>query len=287
MKNKLALGTVQFGLDYGINNKKGIISSDQIINILNYCKEKNIDTIDTAQAYGTSEERLGLALRKLNFKVNIISKLSQKNIKCVLKSFDETLFKLNVSKIHGFMYHDFNSYKNNKSSFDLIQRIKENKQIDKIGFSLYFPNELEELLKNNIQFDLVQLPHSIFDRRFEPYFEELKKRNVEIHIRSVFLQGLFFTEIKELSTHFDCVKDKLLKIKEISRSENVSIAGLCLNFAQRNKNIDKIVIGIDNLQNLKENLNSLSLKVNQNIFDELSILIEKNEDIILPYKWIK
>jgi aryl-alcohol dehydrogenase-like predicted oxidoreductase len=285
--SKLALGTVQFGLNYGINNLTGKVNSDEIIKILQHCQINNIDTIDTAQAYGSSEEELGKAFQKINFEGNIISKLSPKNVERVFESFDETLEKLNVSKIYGFMYHDFNSYKNCKSSYEKIQILKEKKQVKKIGFSLYFPSEIEELLENNIQFDLVQLPYNIFDRRFEPYFEELKKRNVEIHIRSVFLQGLFFSDTQKLSSHFDSVKEKLLEIKQISNNEKVSISALCLGFVSKNENIEKIVVGIDNLQNLQENIKALNEKVSQKTFDKLNLFTETNEDILLPYKWKK
>ncbi len=285
--SKLALGTVQFGLNYGINNLTGKVNSDEIIKILQHCQINNIDTIDTAQAYGSSEEELGKAFQKINFEGNIISKLSPKNVERVFESFDETLEKLKVSKIYGFMYHDFNSYKNCKSSYEKIQILKEKKQVKKIGFSLYFPSEIEELLENNIQFDLVQLPYNIFDRRFEPYFEELKKRNVEIHIRSVFLQGLFFSDTQKLSSHFDSVKDKLLEIKQISNNEKVSISALCLGFVSKNENIEKIVVGIDNLQNLQENIKALNEKVSQKTFDKLNLFTETNEDILLPYKWKK
>lgn len=287
MKNKLALGTVQFGLDYGINNKNGKLNNNEIFKILKYCLKKNITTIDTAQAYGSSEEKLGKNLSEIKFKVDIISKLSNKNIDCILKSFNESLAKLRVSKIFGFIYHDYNSFKNNLSSYDLIYKLKSQNKIKKIGFSLYHTTELEELLKNNIKFDLIQIPYNVFDRRFEPYFNELKKNNIEIHVRSVFLQGLFFSSIDKLGSHFDCVKEKLLIINNISRETNITTASLCLNFVKKNNNIDKIIVGVDSLENLKENYKSINENINRNILEKLNDLKENNEEILLPYKWIK
>lgn len=284
--NKLALGTVQFGLNYGINNPNGKIASNDILEIIKYCSENKIDTIDTAQAYGNSEEELGNAFCEINNPFKIVSKLLPSNTNSTIGAFNLSLQKLKQTSIYAFLYHDFTSYFQNQKSFESLIQLKNERKVEKIGFSLYFPKELEWLFENNIPIEIVQIPYNFFDRRFEPYFEELKKRNVEIHIRSIFLQGIFFMNPDTLHNHFDSVKNKLKYLNKIADENLISMSSLCLNFANLNPNIDKIVVGINNLENLKENLNNIkeAEKVSK-ILANMSDLREENEDIILPYKW--
>lgn len=286
MIEKLALGTVQFGVDYGINNDTGKVSDTD--SVLHFAKEKGINTLDTAQAYGNSEEVIGKFIQQNGNAFNIISKLSPKNINSVSSSFKNTLKELHSQSLYGFMYHNFDTFKQKPESIELLKTFKEEGKIKKIGFSLYFPYEAEYLLDNNIECDIVQLPYNIFDRRFDAVFNRLKQKGVEIHIRSSFLQGLFFMKKDKLPDNFQKVAPKLDTLQKISESTQTSIAELCLQYIAKNSNIDKIVVGVDKLADLKENYSALSVpRIEQSTIDQLDKLQEDDENIILPINWKK
>ena len=138
---------------------------------------------------------------------------------------------------------------------------------EKTGLSLYLTQDVEK----SYNFDIVQIPYSVFDRRFEKYFPIWKEKGIEIHTRSVFLQGVAF----EPEKLFAVMSDKLIpKINTIKNLGNLPF--LLLTYALLNTNIDKVVMGIDSLDMLKKNLS---------IFQTLDSLEIKDEHILLPYNW--
>jgi aryl-alcohol dehydrogenase-like predicted oxidoreductase len=287
MDKKLILGTVQFGMDYGINNKRGRPPVEEVYDILDCAREKGIDMIDTSYAYGESEKVIGSydARSKKDFK--IISKLPKTNKK-TFDVFNESISRLKTSCLYGYLIHHFDFYMEKMDIWDDLQILKNEKKCEKVGFSLYHPRELDILFNKDIQIDIVQFPYSIFDQRFSPYFDELNRRNVEIHVRSVFLQGLVFRKPESLDIGFDKIKSKLKRLNDIAENTGISISSLCLNFAYVNKKIDYIVIGIDDKRNLEENIDDLkcSGKIDS-VYDDLISLNEEDEKIILPYNWKK
>lgn len=283
MINKISLGTVQFGLDYGINNKSGIIPREEVFKILDYCNLIGIKTLDTAHSYGISEEIIGQYIKNTNNSFNIISKFpNQDNIEDIL---DNTLNNLNINNLYAYLSHDFNFIKDNTKNWNKIIDLKNKGKISKIGFSLYYTEELDFLLDKSIDFNIVQIPFNVLDRRFENYFKLLKERNIEIHIRSVFLQGLFFKE--NIDNYFLSVKDKLDGINKISIELNIELSKLLLIFCLYYNEIDKIVIGVDSLKHLQSNLieNNIVNDLKDIIHFKLKGFMENNLDILIPSRW--
>jgi aryl-alcohol dehydrogenase-like predicted oxidoreductase len=283
LKNKLALGTVQFGLDYGINNSNGKIDTFNAHSILDFAFKNGVDVLDTASAYGASEGVIGQYNDSGKFK--IVSKIPAE-FNSIQEEFEKTLNELKVDSLYGYMYHDFNSFMQNQGSYMELCKLKSQKKIEKIGFSVYYPSQIEFLIVNDIQFDIVQIPYSIFDRRFETIFPLLKDMGIEIHVRSVFLQGLFFKDINTLEPIFIKVRNELLDMRNISDSNELEIASLCLNYCLLNKFIDKVVIGVDSLANLKMNIELLSdFNEVEKIKHRLDVLRVDDEQILLPFNW--
>ncbi len=284
---KITLGTVQFGMDYGINNKRGKVPKKEVFAILDYALKNDVNILDTAQSYGDSEKVIGDFIRKRKANFQVISKLpgtiSSRDIDKILK---DSLTNLNIKVFYGYLIHDFNSFLKNPKIYETLKMYKTHGTIKKLGFSLYHPQELEYLLQNNIAFDLIQIPYNLFDQRFEPYFKTLKDRGVEIHVRSVFLQGLLFKKPHELPEFLLKAKDNLRILNDLSKENNLTIESICINFALANENIDHVVLGVDNVLNLKDNLSVLK---DQNIilkfYDKLKMLKIENEQIILPTTW--
>jgi len=281
----LVIGSANFGLNYGFKNKKGKLSQELVNKLLDCAWLNNIDTIDSAMGYGDSESVIGsYLLNNADKQFKIITKINK-----IDKPFDrlnESLKFLNVSEVDYFLIHNFNYFEKSPELIDHLVRFKKEGKCNKIGISLYYPEELEFLLKNKVPIDAIQIAYSIFDQRFEEYFSLLKERNIEIHVRSIFLQGLFFTKISDLGHHFDKVKHKIDKIQQISLDSGISIASLCLNFAYNNAFIDKIIIGVDNIENLKTNIRVLLGKEKvQPLIEPLKNLCEKDVNILFPHFW--
>ena len=115
-----------------------------------------------------------------------------------------------------------------------------------------------------------------------------KKNNIEIYVRSVFLQGLFYKDISELNIYFSQIKNKIESLRALSKKTDIPIVSLCLNFATLNNFIDKIIVGIDCVENLRDIIDSFvySLMV-ENLLDELYAFREEDESILIPSKWPK
>lgn len=283
---KISIGGAKFGYDYDYLNNSKIIDKNTVCDILKTSISFGIHTFDTASGYGVSEQVIGDCIHMNNFKkIKIVTKVGHELDKDFL--IENSLKKLKTKSVYAILFHNFNNFIKNPSYYDELIIKKKEKIIEKIGFSLYFPEELEYLLNLDIPLDLVQLPFSIFDQRFESYFSELKKRGVEIHTRSTFLHGLYFKKSHQLSTHFNKIKKQLDSLKDLSELYNIDIAAICLKFSLQKKDIDKVIIGVDNLDNLRKNIGfASSADMSIKITDELSRYSIQDKNILFPHHWI-
>lgn len=276
---KLAIGSVQFGIDYGINNTVGKVDYNDIGEILSIAKFYNINFIDTARAYGTSEKNLG-GFNLDGF--NIISKLPLNSIR-YFEEFNSSLNNLNQKSVYGYMLHNFSLFESDKNSWSFLKELKELNLVKKIGCSFYYPKELETMLDENLELDIIQIPFNLFDRRFAYLFPICKDRNIEIHTRSTFLQGLFLMEMDKIPHYFNEIKPKIQLLHDIASKYRISILSLALGFVLKNTYINKVVIGIDSSKQFKEIINE---SYNANIsIDGLDDIIETNEKFINPSLW--
>lgn len=273
--SKLVLGTVQFGCQYGINSA-GKPDPQMVSEILDEAYHGGIVLLDTSAAYGNAEEVLGET--KASHKFQIISKYPKCD-KDVHEVLEDSLQRLGCPKLYGYLLHHFSVYEENKSIWNEFVQLKAEGKVEKIGFSLYEPQELDLILEDNIPFDLIQIPYNIFDRQFEPYFKQLKERNVEIHVRSTFLQGLFFKDRNTLPEKLLPLKPYLEKLDDYSKSTGLSIAEIALNYNIQNSYIDGVLIGVDTKEQLRINFNSVSEKIVQ-----LSIEVKETE-LLKPVNW--
>ena len=297
-ENKLVLGTAQLGLDYGIANKSGKPEENKAFEIMKYALENGINYFDTAYSYGNSEIIIG---KFLNFhknyknKVNIITKLpslkeeklDEKNIN---DCFFESLHRLEQKSLYCYMIHDFKDIENNCDEIEKnFLKLKENGYIKKIGVSIYDQFQLEFLFKH-FDFDLIQLPISIFDQRFitDNFLQRLKRKNIEIYARSIFLQGLLFLEENNLPPKMNKFKDYISRLNEISLKYNLSKEEIALLFINSINEINRIIIGVEKIEQLKKNIKALN-KTEEFAKIETAInfknLFIENIKIIDPRKW--
>lgn len=267
MINKLILGTVQLGLDYGINNQLGKPTLDQAFEILTIAYNHGITTLDTAEAYGNSQEVIGNFHRKHPEKTfKVITKLSAKHTlkQGELKS---QILKdcsiLSVKTLEGYMFHNFQSFKDNNILYDEIILAKKQGIIKQAGISLYDNAEIEDIVVNFSEFDFVQIPFNLFDNELQRLeaIKKARKVGIKIHTRSAFLQGLFFQPTSTLSIKTKSLKPYLDKISSIKSSFNINMGQLALQYAIQKDYIDYVLIGVETTTQLLNNIHNCKEKV--------------------------
>ena len=165
--SRLSLGTAQFGMKYGINNRFGKIKIHEAKNILNYCEKLGIRSIDSAISYGDAEKILGKIGIK-NFKIT--SKLpfiEAEKIKDIEKMVKISLKNLKIKKLNCLLIHSSKNLE--KNTFLILNKMRELKLkglVSKIGISITKFHNISKII-NNYKIDVIQLPYNIIDRRFE------------------------------------------------------------------------------------------------------------------------
>jgi len=286
--SKLALGTVQFGLNYGIANQSGQIEFSDAANILQLAKEAKIDLIDTAIAYGNSEKILG-KIGVTDF--NLISKLPSVPKNCqnidnwVTGMIQGSLERLKIRSLYGLMIHQSQNLLDNsgKKLVDALYRIKSIGLVKKIGVSIYNPSEIDDVI-NLMKIDIVQAPLNVIDRRLETsgWLSKLHEANIEVHTRSTFLQGLLLLTRNKIPAKFDRwanIWDRwCLELKK----NNLDAVQVCLSYPLSLSEVDRIVIGVDNVAQLKNIIKiSQLIKSQQN----WSFMISNDQMLINPSSW--
>jgi len=281
--NKIAIGTAQFSNNYGITNEDFLEFKD-LENILKDCKEFRINTLDTAPEYEGVEEKLG----KFNLKYfDLITKISLEKNKKILdenslkKNIENSFIKLNVQKIYAILIRKPTNLLNNKKLLNIILDYKKKKKICKIGYTLYDISELEALY-SYFRPDIVQIPYSLVDKRFEKrnWINKMYKDGVEIHIRSVFLQGLLLANLKNLPKKFDKYKEFFKRFENWVKKNNISKLQACLFNVLLDKRIKRVIVGINSRQNLNE-INNVRCK--ELIYPDWLTL--DDDYLIDPSKW--
>ena len=288
---RLALGTVQFGLQYGVANINGQVSEDIAAEILSISKTAGIDTLDTAVAYGDSENCLG------NIGVNdwrIFTKIPSIPINCLevsqwgRKQFEDSLERLNVDCITGLMLHNPMQLLEGrgKEIWDFLTQLKLNKKVEKIGFSIYGPSELDMLWKD-YQPDIVQAPFNILDQRMKKtgWFDKLNNNNVELHIRSVFLQGLLLMNTDDRSKNFNQWNYIWEKLDSWLTENNLTPLEAALGYVLNEKSVDRVIVGVDTVKQLEEVLAVSENVINTNLNDYLAQISTDDEKLINPSNW--
>lgn len=276
-KSKLVLGTVQFGLDYGISNHNGKPTTNEIDGILSLAYENNIGLLDTANAYGGAEQVIG----QLNSnRFDIVTKFLPESQNGLFENqFRDSLLNLKTESVYGLLAHRPIDVVNHPEIWDKMNAQKSNKKVKKIGFSFDRPEEYYAVMEKSFFPDIVQVPLNYFDNRFGNIIKELKSNGCEIHVRSAFLQGLFFTNTAQLSPFFNEVKEL---IAELQKEYGTSLAAALLHFVLENKSIDKVVIGVQNRYQLQNILDSMVNAPNLRRIDR-----KINHKILQPSLWPK
>jgi len=282
--SKIVLGTAQFGLNYGIANQNGKVNANEIQSILNFAHENNINTLDTAKAYGNSEKSIGDYLKLTKKTWNIITKVNNSD-QSIAAQIQDSKEKLTVLPTI-ILTHSANLFLDPTFQSEL-REAKENEMIYSIGVSLYNEKEINQVLESELKPDVVQLPMNILDTRLyrSGVLSKLLDREIEIHVRSAFLQGLFYLSKAELKDGFKDVIPHLEKLKSISADIGLTLSELSLLWLISLKEVSKVIIGVDNVNQLRTHIDTLQKNVDPAVFEEALSLQYENEKILNPSLW--
>lgn len=284
LSNKLCIGTVQFGLNYGIANKKGQVKKREIKRILDYAQINSIKSIDTAKVYGKSEEAIGFFLKRSTGEWNITTKIDNLNVS-LSRQIENSRKKLNI-KPNTILAHSVNLFMDPIFQSE-IQIIKNNYSLNSIGVSVYNEKDINIVLKANTRPDVIQLPLNILDSSLyrNGVIKKLANENIKIQARSVFLQGLFYLSDSILKKSFKDVIPYLEKLKSIASNSGFTLAELSLLWLVSLKEVNEIIIGVDNVSHLKTHLDTLNKNIDSSVFEEALTIHYENENILNPSLW--
>ncbi len=281
----IIIGTANFSQNYGLNKSK-ISSIKMAQKILNFCEKNKINTIDDAYQYNNSK-KIFKKLRLKNFQIITKIKLphnykSYKNLNSYFKNIISRDLK-NLSKknfSHILAHEVYRDEKKNKIIMNILKYLKKKKFTKKIGVSGYNPNEIKKILKI-WKPDVIQLPLNVLDQRLisNKIIDLLHRKKIEIHVRSIFLQGMLVREkipkkLRKFKRYFInwnkwCSRHKINKIKA------------CIQYVRRFKQISAIIIGINNLSQIKQ----INRFFNERKIDLNYINFRINNDLVDPRKW--
>ena len=256
--SKLALGSANFGLDYGLANGSGKISESELSEILFFAQEACIEIVDTAQAYGDSEARIGSLCgdAHFNFVTKIGAEFSNRSFGYnIFSSVQQSCKRLNQSRLYAVMLHRPEVLLGNQGREVVreLQILKENGIVSKVGVSIYSPEILTDLSRV-FELDIVQVPFNLFDQQVlsSGWSDKLKSAGVEIHTRSVFLQGLLLMQRSSLPKYFmKYWPGHFQAWYEFLDYNGADALEVALKFALHQDWIDRVVVGVDSVSQLK------------------------------------
>ncbi len=290
MNSKLILGTVQFGLKYGINNTIGKPKKEEVLSLLKVAYSSGIRILDTAEAYGNAHQLIGNYHKEQNnFKFKIITKFPHQIKHNLIKTkVLEYLDIMNVNTLDVIMFHSFDSFKSNYNSLKTLNELKSEGLIKNIGVSVYTNTQLKNLLKEDLV-SVLQLPFNLLDNFSVrgDLINKLKEKGKIIHTRSAFLQGLFFKKTTDDLPIVKALRKPLNILNQIKKKQNCSMEELALSYCINQKNIDNVIIGVDSMSQLNANLKASSYEFDDEVLNCINSIAVENLDLLNPSLWNK
>lgn len=290
---KLALGTVQFGTPYGISNQMGQTPLREVEAILDYAAEAGIGLLDTASLYGESEAVIGKVLAK-DHPFRIVTKSPQfadlsipaEAAKLLERTFIHSLQKLKQERTYGLLFHRAADLLAPEGDylFQEALRLKEHGLVEKVGVSVYSGEQIDQILQR-FAIDLIQLPVSLLDQRLlqSGHLAALHNRGVEIHARSVFLQGLLLMPPAEINPYFSPISPTLTAYHSAMEELQAPLQAGALAFVKQIAQVDQIIIGVNSRRHLEENVHAYQHTLPDNL--EFAAFACNDPSMLSPGQW--
>jgi aryl-alcohol dehydrogenase-like predicted oxidoreductase len=261
---ELALGTVQFGFNYGVSNTNGQVQPAEAARILALAEQAGVSLLDTAHAYGTSEAVIGMA-RPAGAALRIVTKtaaLSDVGLAGVSHSFFQSLAALQRADVYALLVHDPNDLLGPDGDvlFAELAKLRQQGLVTKIGVSVYDGTQIEAICAR-FPIDIVQLPASPFDQRLlrSGHVDRLKDGHVEVHVRSLFLQGLLLMDPAAFPPYFASIQQRAQRYVQALHMAGLSPLAGSLLFLRQHRAFDVGVVGVTSVGQLAEILTTKTL----------------------------
>lgn len=291
------LGTVQFGMNYGIQDN-GKPNVNEVNDILTYAIDNKVVVFDTASAYGDAESVLGNYFRENSGvvgTVKVVSKLSPQAFenqeianweKIVLQNVKESINKIGCNKLYAYLFHNAACI-NDINAVKALHSVKRNGFADMVGVSIYTPDEAMKALEYE-EIEAIQIPYNVFDQRLEKcdFFEKAKEKNICVFARSSLLQGLALMDPDKLPINVLFAKPYIEKFRDICQKYDVLPLSAAIGYVLSNQWINFLVFGTDNLIQLQEYLMIKEQNISDSLIMELkSAFCNVEERLINPVLW--
>lgn len=256
---KLGLGTVQWGLPYGISNSRGVTPSQDVSKILAEARKLGLTVLDTGALYGDAESVLGtnpldgfhIVSKTPRFATPLVSSAQANELEMI---FHRSLERLSCERIYGLLLHHSNDLRvpGGDRLLRAMSVIKQKGLVEKIGVSVYDGDQVDAVLEVFTP-DIVQLPLSVLDQRMllDGQLEKLSRKGVEIHTRSTFLQGLLLIPLEQVSAYFEPIRPLLLRWHAAAREQGLTLPQAALSFIRDLPYVDTVLVGVENLAQFK------------------------------------
>ena len=290
---KLGLGTAQFGLAYGVTNERGRVPESEVGPIVAAALAAGIDLVDTAAAYGDSESVLGRVLGPQN-RVRIVSKLppipsdriGETEIGDCRAAVGRSLTRLRRASLDALLLHRPDDLRKpgGERLAQLLTDFKQAGTVARVGISAYDRAQIDRTL-DRLSLDVVQVPVNLLDQRLlhDGTLDRLKHRNVEIHARSAFLQGVLLADPATLPAYFALHLDRLHAVGTAAQRAGMSRLALCLRFVLAQPSVDRVIVGVTSLAELDQIVDAAS--GGTPLPDGLGALASDAPDLVNPSLW--
>lgn len=287
---RLGLGSVQWGMPYGIANRHGQPDQDVVAALVHRAAVAGIDVIDTAHEYGEAETRLGRpdtvpAGIRLITKTAVAREANADRVAVAEAGFAASLQRLGRPAVAGLLMHDgdFLLAADGERLWAWMQQQRAAGRAEKIGVSVYQPEALDRILDRHA-LDIVQVPFSIYDQRFARHglFDRLRAKGVEVHIRSSFLQGLLMLPPAELPAHFAALRPHQAKLHATCGALGLSPLAAALHFCLAEPRIDRVILGCETMAQLEQLLQAMAQPADVAALADFAL---NDESILLPMHW--
>ena len=291
------LGTVQFGTNYGIQGN-GQPQHEAVYEMISYAIEHGISQFDTASAYGEAEDVLGGYIKskpEMAKKMRIVSKLKPSAFMETDKSewkdiavanAEESLQRLGIDRFSAYLFHNA-SYIFDENAVIALNSVKEEGLADRIGVSIYTPEEAMEALTYS-QIGAIQIPYNLFDRRLDHcgFFQKARDKGVTVYARSSLLQGLAVMNSANLPDRVAFASDYLIQYDAICKEYSVPKLNAAIGYVAQKKGIDYVVFGVDNQKQLEEYLSIENSHIPEEMINRIDeVFSEAPEKLVNPVLW--
>jgi aryl-alcohol dehydrogenase-like predicted oxidoreductase len=283
MLEKIIIGTVQFGLDYGVNpDTAKKMAQEDCDEILDIAKANDIRILDTAEVYGDAIDKISHYHRQ-GSKFEIISKFISSED--VLKQLTDSLRKLSIDSYHTILAHRSQDLFFDRQVQTDLMELKNSGRTKHIGVSIYTDQEFEQAIDSPFA-DVIQYPFNLLDNMAQR--GELMKRAKDagkiLHARSVYLQGMFLKEFP-FPSKLRPLEMYIKKLKAICEENEISMASLALEYVFKNPLIDNVVIGQHKPEQLLANIDMIRNFKNGPYLSEVDDIRVKESELLSPRNW--